>query len=78
MLDAEQLRQVDEWALEELSRGRATPAAVRQYILTEYGKEYSSGYVQERLARLEEHDHAVDEYDVGLYELISDPRQEGS
>ncbi len=75
MLNDDDLRSVDRKLLEYLENGRVTPAYARNR-LEEDVKEYSRGYVQQRLARLEEHDH-VDNLDgTGLYELVLDPREE--
>jgi hypothetical protein len=73
MLGPDDLRAIDERLLDYLAEGRVTPAFCRALLATE-GDEYSRGYVQERLARLEEHNHVTNLADVGLYELNSDPR----
>jgi len=75
MLSAEDLRDVDEQLLDYLRDGRITPAYAR-VRLKEDVDEYSRGYVQQRLSRLEEHQHAVNLFDVGLYELLDDPRED--
>ena len=43
--------------------------------MSDDGEEYSRGYVQQRLSRLEEHGHATN-LGGGLYELVEDPREE--
>lgn len=78
MLDPEDLRDVDEALVGYLREGRVTPAYARQRLINDDFQEYSRGYVQQRLARLEEHSHAENLFGVGLYELRSDPREEDS
>lgn len=73
MLDPEDLRDVDQEILDYLREGRVTPAYARARLTDEDVGEYSRGYVQQRLARLEEHDHVVNLFDVGLYQLTHDP-----
>lgn len=75
MLDADSLRDIDEALLDYLRDGRVTPAYCRQRLIEEEGAEYSRGYVQERLARFVEHEHATNLYDTGLYQLVDDPRE---
>lgn len=77
MLTADDLRDVDEQILEYLEEGRVTPRYVRARLDRDVG-EYSRGYVQQRLARLEEHQHLENLFDTGLYELVDDPREEGA
>lgn len=76
MLDPSDLRSVDEEILGYLTEGRVTPAYVRERLIEDGVDEYSRGYVQQRLARLVEHDHAANLYDTGLYELVDDPRDQ--
>jgi len=73
MLTANDLRTVDEQILEYLEEGRVTPAYVRRRLKDDVD-EYSRGYVQQRLARLEEHSHVENLFGTGLYELVDDPR----
>jgi len=75
MLEDDDLREVDRRILAYLSERALTPAYARKR-LTDAGEEYSRGYVQQRLARLEEHDHVENLLDSGLYELVDDPREE--
>lgn len=75
MLNPEDLRDVDRQLLDYLTNGRVTPAYARKRLDEDGTGEYSRGYVQQRLARLEEHDHAENLLDVGLYELNDDPRE---
>jgi len=78
MLTPEDLRDVDERLLVYLSKGRVTPAYARSKLVQDGLREYSRGYIQQRLARLEEHNHVVNLLDTGMYELQNDPRdQEG-
>ncbi|OIB59401.1 hypothetical protein BBD46_01515 [Natrialba sp. SSL1] len=76
MLTAADLRDVDEQLLEYLEEGRVTPRYARER-LEEDLDEYSRGYVQQRLARLEEHQHVENLLGLGLYELVDDPRGVG-
>jgi hypothetical protein len=78
MLDPGDLNEMDRTLLSYLSAGRVTPAYARARLADKDVGEYSRGYVQQRLARLEEHDHATNLYDTGLYELTNDPREEGN
>jgi len=75
MLGPEQLRGIDRLLLEYLLEGRVTPAYCQRRITDEQGRKYSRGYIQERLARLVEHNHAENCYGCGLYELVDDPRE---
>lgn len=75
MLDPEDIRDVDANILDYLREGRVTPAYTRERLADDEIGDYSRGYVQQRLARLEEHDHAVNLFGTGLYELVDDPRE---
>jgi len=77
MLDPEDLRDVDRELLGYMAAGRVTPAYARKRLMEDSVGEYSRGYVQQRLARFVEHDHATNLLDTGLYELVDDPRGEG-
>jgi hypothetical protein len=68
------LHPVDRQLLGYLEEGRVTPAFARARM-KESGEEFSRGYIQQRLKRLEEHSHLINLFDTGLYELESDPRQ---
>jgi hypothetical protein len=76
VLTAGDLRDVDTQLLEYLREGRVTPAHARERLTSDTGEEYSRGYIQQRLSRLEEHGHATN-LGGGLYELVDDPRDEG-
>lgn len=77
MLDPSGLRDIDRVLLDLLNEGRVTPAYCRRWMVREEkDMHYSGGYVQERLARLVEHGHAVNLCDSGLYELVNDPRDD--
>ena len=78
MLNSEDLRDVDEQIVEYLAEGRVTPAYARARLMKDDVGEYSRGYVQQRLARLEEHSHAVNLLETGLYEMVDDPRDDNS
>lgn len=73
MLTPDDLRDVDRQLLDYLVEGRVTPAYARVRLDEDGVGEYSRGYVQQRLARLEEHDHAANLHDTGLYELVENP-----
>lgn len=76
MLGPEDLNEMDRQLLTHLSAGRVTPAYARKRLADDGVGDYSRGYVQQRLARLEEHDHLSNLYDCGLYELVDDPRDD--
>jgi hypothetical protein len=76
MLNRDDLREVDEAVVAYLAEGRVTPAYARARLDDDGVGDYSRGYVQQRLARLEEHSHVQNLYDTGLYELVDDPRGE--
>ena len=75
VLSSGDLRDVDERLLDYLREGRVTPAHARERLMSDDGEEYSRGYVQQRLSRLEEHGHATN-LGGGLYELVDDPRED--
>ncbi len=74
MLDADDLRSIDETILDYLADGRVTPVYCQKRLEDENLK-FTRGYVHERLARLSEHDHVRNLYETGLYELVDDPRE---
>lgn len=76
MLNDEDLRPVDRQLLRYLTDGRVTPAYARKRLIDDLD-DYSRGYVQQRLGRLEEHSHVTNLLDTGLYELTDDPREDG-
>ena len=76
VLTEDDLRPIDRALLDYMTERPVTPAYAKQRYEDEHGREYTRGYVQERLARLVEHEHAENEYGVGSYRLIDDPRQE--
>ncbi len=57
MLENDDLRDVDQTILSYMDDGRVTPVYCKKR-LSDDGMDYSRGYVQERLSRLVEHDHA--------------------
>jgi len=77
MLENDDLRDVDQTILSYMDDGRVTPVYCKKR-LSDDGMDYSRGYVQERLFRLVEHDHAENLLGTGLYELVDDPRDAGS
>ncbi|ELY54924.1 hypothetical protein C491_17544 [Natronococcus amylolyticus DSM 10524] len=72
------LRDVDRDLLEYLLEGRVTPVYARDRMNDERLRDVTSTYLGQRLQRLEEHGHVRNLYDTGLYELVSDPRDNGS
>jgi len=70
MLSPDQLSPSDEEILDVLQGGRGTAPYIADEI------DSSNGHVRNRLRRLEEHDHVTRVYE-GLYELKTDPREEG-
>lgn len=76
MLDPDDLRNVDRQLLAYLTEGRVTPVYARKRLKDDEVGEYSRGYVQQRLARLVEHGHAINQGEAGLYELVDDPRED--
>jgi len=76
MLDPGDLNDMDRHLLDYLSEGRVTPAYARARLGDDDVGEYSRGYVQQRLKRLEEHSHANNLFGTGLYELVDDPRED--
>lgn len=73
MLDPGQLRDIDKRLLRYLRERAVTPAYCRLRLKDDGLGDYSRGYVQQRLARLEEHGHVENLLNVGLYELTDDP-----
>jgi hypothetical protein len=76
-LSADDLREIDVTLLNYLEEGRVTPAYGRDRMKDEEAHDVSSTYVGQRLQRLEEHGYVGNLYGTGLYELISDPREDG-
>lgn len=76
VLENDDLRDVDQTILSYMDDGRVTPVYCRKQLAND-GMDYSRGYVQERLSRLVEHNHAENLLGTGLYELTNDPREDG-
>lgn len=76
MLTDDDLRPVDRQIVAYLDEGRVTPAYTRERLADDDAGDYSRGYVQQRLARLEEHSHVTNLFETGLYELVDDPRED--
>jgi len=74
-LTEDQLNDLDDKILNVLSDGRATPTLLKK-MFEEEGTEISRQYVNQRLKRLSEHDHIENLFDTGVYELVTDPREE--
>lgn len=76
VLDDEGLREIDRVLLNFLQEGRVTPVYARERIIEEGVREsITEQYCQQRLKRLVEHEHAENLYNVGLYQLRTDPRE---
>jgi hypothetical protein len=75
MLKPGDLNGMDRQLLSYLQSGRVTPAYARARLSKDNVGDYSRGYVQQRLKRLEEHSHADNLFGTGLYELVDDPRE---
>ena len=74
-LDADDLNEMDGRILDYLADGRATPTLVRR-LLEHDEIEVSRQYINQRMKRLEEHEHIRNLLDTGVYELVDDPRKE--
>ncbi|WP_324618166.1 hypothetical protein [Haloterrigena salifodinae] len=77
-LSEDQLRDVDRDLLDYLHEGRVTPVYARDRMDEEGIREVTSAYLQQRLKRLVEHNHARNLFDTGLYELTDDPREDAT
>jgi hypothetical protein len=76
VLDDDGMREIDRVLLDYLQNGRITPVYARERIVDNGIREsITEQYCQQRLKRLVEHNHAVNLFNVGLYELESDPRE---
>ena len=75
-LEPRRLNDIDEAILAILSEGRATPALVRTLIEEQQGDVPSRSYIGQRMVRLAEHGHLANVRDSGVYELVSDPRED--
>jgi len=75
-LEPRQLNDLDEWLLDELARNRSTPKLLRGRLqkVRDADDVPSAGYINQRLRRLEEHDHLENLDETGVYELRNDPR----
>ncbi|HET7325462.1 MAG TPA: hypothetical protein VFJ06_14135 [Halococcus sp.] len=70
------LRDIDRVLLDYLAEGRVTPVYARERIVDEsHRDDVTSAYLGQRLKRLVEHGHADNLYDVGLYQIVTDPRE---
>lgn len=78
MLSPEDLREMDELLLDYLDEGRVTPVYCRDRLIDDGHREsVTSTYCGQVLRRLAEHGHVRNLLDVGLYELVDDPREGG-
>lgn len=74
-IDPGELRDIDRWILDYLQEKQCvTPVYCRERVRDDHGQEVTSTYCGQRLQRLAEHGHAENLSGVGLYELVSDPR----
>lgn len=71
MLSPDQLTPTDEEILDLLQEGRVTAPYVAEKL------DKSLEYVRSRLVRFMEHEHVIRVHE-GLYELVSDPRDNES
>lgn len=62
------LNETDDRIIQILHEGRNVPANIAEEL------DFSRGYVQQRLKRLEEHGY-VTNIGRGVYELVDDPRE---
>lgn len=74
-LSEHQLNETDLLILEVLREGRVTPLLASKLIEE---KDVGHPYVQQRLSRMEEHDHLENIEGTGVYELLDDPVEEES
>ena len=72
-LTEDELNELDNKILNMLAEGRATPTLLRR-IFEEDGTDISRQYINQRLKRLSEHNYVDNLHDTGVYELITDPR----
>ncbi|MCD2204397.1 hypothetical protein [Halobacterium sp. KA-6] len=78
-LTADDLNDLDEAVLDLLHEGRVTPTLAQKLLVDRGEKDsVSRQYVNQRLKRLEEHEHIENLLDTGVYELDSDPREQAS
>lgn len=78
-LEPRQLNDVDKKLLDYLAEDRSTPKLLRSRLKAdpEYENDTpSAAYINQRLRRLEEHDHLRNLEGTGVYELADDPREE--
>jgi hypothetical protein len=75
VLSAADLNELDCQILDLLADGRATPTLVKKR-LDQGGIEVSRQYINRRMKRLSEHKHIENVLDTGVYELVSDPRED--
>jgi len=76
-LTDDDLNEMDRQILEVLTEGRATPTLVLR-VLEQESIEVSRQYINQRMRRLEEHEHIENLLDTGVYELLDDPRGESN
>lgn len=73
-LSAEQLNNIDQQVLDLLYEGRVTPGLAQTLLAKRGTADVSRQYVNQRLGRLEEHEHVRNIEGSGIYELVRDPR----
>ena len=74
-LTRDDLNETDERVVEILSEGRATPQLIRKELKAD-GDDFTRQYISQILRRLNEHGHIENLRNTGVYELVSDPRDE--
>ena len=72
-----ELNELDNRILDALANGRATPTLLKK-VFEENGTDVSRQYINQRMKRLSEHSHIKNLYDTGVYELVSDPRNDNN
>ena len=76
-LTADDLNDLDTAVLDLLKEGRVTPTLAQKLLEgRDIRDSVSRQYVNQRLKRLEEHDHIDNLLDTGVYELSDDPRED--
>lgn len=76
-LSPDQLNDLDKNLLDLLHEGRVTPTLARTQLDKRGLADVSRQYINRRLKRLAEHDHIENLLDTGVYELVTDPREDG-
>lgn len=78
-LSASDLNELDRQILDYAQEGRVAPRLLRELFRHEGLKDSeipSRQYLYQRLKRLEEHNHLENLFGTGIYEFVSDPREQ--